>query len=546
MSDLRLNEEQNRAVLAKGSTLVEAWAVAGKTRTLVAKAMMEAEKRGRSVYVVTFTVSAAEEIVKRLKELEIKESPKHVGTLHSFCLSLIRWVCNENELVDDAALEVAMIELAKRLRIRISQRRMRELAAGDEPMDGPERTFADAFHKTMKEYGLLTYDGILEAAWALLGTTAMPSWKNSIFLIDEVQDSSALDLKIYEALLAHGAELWMVGDLQQAIYSFRHPTPVNVWEWWQRLSKGDVRELPTNYRSSVAVVNALNVINRDFVPRLEARAPEGTVPGETTLIKAKDEAELFVKLSARIEELEVKYDSGPEEFAVLCRTNRECEKTAAALSWLPLKVKDAARAERVSQRLWAALGFYRQPQSDWMASRYLRTIGADDRAAQQAAAKAMRPMGYLIYPALFAVERSKEAWIKWMDLLLVPKPEQAWFYERMPEDWKTTLSWDEIVMRLFEAPLAEEKGEGVTVTTVHSAKGREWRHVLMPFCDQQSYRPKNGVEEMRVFFVGASRAIETLTFLVSATRADEFKGGTRAVAMHAGLEGLVQAGKKKQ
>jgi superfamily I DNA/RNA helicase len=288
------------------------------------------------------------------------------------------------------------------------------------------------------------------------------------------------------------------------------------------------------------------VINCDFRPRLEAKTAEGAKWGETTLLRASDELELLGKLKGRILRLLERYLAAPKEIAVLCRTNKECAQVASVLSaFVPVKAKEAARAERVPVRLWAALGFYRQPQSDWMACRYLRSAGADDAGELRAAAKAMTSVGHRIYPALFAIERTKSEWVKWMDLLLVPKAEQAWFIERMPEGWQS-LSWDEIVMRLFEVPLAQEVGEGVTVTTIHSAKGREWRHVLLAFCDQQSYRPKNGAEEMRVFFVGASRAIETLTFLFSERRLDEFRGGTVAVAMHEALERLVQAGKEEK
>jgi hypothetical protein len=155
----------------------------------------------------------------------------------------------------------------------------------------------------------------------------------------------------------------------------------------------------------------------------------------------------------------------------------------------------------------------------------------------------MKSIGQMLYPALFAMDRLPDEWPRWMDLLQVPKQEQGWFYERMPGDWGS-YSWDDIILRLFEAPVELETGTGITVTTVHSAKGREWKHVLMPFCDQYSYRPKNGVEEERVFFVGAARAAQTLTFLHSETRVDEWKGGEIAVAMCPPLERVVDGARE--
>jgi superfamily I DNA/RNA helicase len=404
----------------------------------------------------------------------------------------------------------------------------------------------------MAENGLLSYDGILQSARTYLEGSP-PRWgpRRPLFLVDEIQDSSGDDLAIYDALKASGAELWLVGDLQQAIYSFRHRQPANVWAWW---GKRPVAELKTNYRSSRAVIKALNLINANFVPRVEIVPAENAVDGEVRLLSSGSEPELLEQLWRRI--LLLSPTQRPLEqlvdFAVLCRTNRECHLVATMLKGRGMNVREKGGngSERVPDVLWAALGFFRQPESDWMAKRYLRAIGVDPEATERSAVTAMRTMGQLIYPALFAVERTPFEWFSqsWMDLLQVPKAEQGWFAERLPEGW-TDLSWDDITMRLFEAPGEQEKGTGVTVTTVHAAKGREWKHVLMPFADQLSYRPKNGMEEQRVFFVGASRAVQTLTFLFAKSRVDEWQGGETDVAMCEPLERILdgsKGGRKKR
>lgn len=544
-----LSEDQHLAAIGSPDNLmVEAAPGAGKTRTLVAKALIEADVR--PTYVMTFTTSAAEEIEERIKALVatdehgevINGNIMHIGTLHSWCLGFVRACGCQRELIDDLGLMTIADEVNKRLRLKLSQKRMEELMAGVTVATFNDRQFNGAFHKLMGENQLMSYDTVLQHAVDYLNL-APPRWRTApAILIDEVQDSSPDDLAIYDAFAAAGADLWLVGDLQQAIYSFRHPEAADVWGWWAE--RHPVVQLKTNYRSSRAVVKALNAINATFKPRVDIVPAEDAPDGEVKLLTAKSESDQLMQLYNRILFLSAGELEPLGAFAVLCRTNKECELVAATLKGhgLGVREKKPELPSKVPGTLWAALGIFRQPQSDWMAKRYLAAIGADPEAAQKIATRSMKPIIQSLYPALWAIDRMPDEWQRWMDILLVPKNQQGWFLERMPDGW-VDYGWDEILMRLFEAPREPERGIGITVTTVHAAKGREWRHVLMPFCDQQSYRPKNGVEEERVFFVGASRAIETLTFLCSQSRIDEWKGGEIAVAQCAPLERVVETAK---
>jgi len=543
-----LDKGQFRAAIEiDGPLLVEAAPGGGKTRTLVAKALAASEKQ--PVHIITFTTSAAEEINNRIEPLMREvltgdwKGIRHIGTLHSWCLGYLRSTGFRGEVIDELALAEVMHDVNKRLRLRLSHKRMASLSAGAAPESHHEVQFVRALDSDMVENGLISYDGILRKALEHLQAVKAHR-TDALFLIDEVQDSSPMDLAIYDVLRESGAELWLVGDLQQAIYSFRHEQKANVWKWWGALP---MATLPTNYRSSLAVIKALNQINAEFVPRVEIVPAEGAPQGEVVLRQAASEAEQLEQLYNRVLNLlDRGYPDELAQIAVLCRTNRECDLVGTILKGRGLSVrqKKAEAGERAPQTLWAALGFFLQPQSDWMARRYLRVLGNDGIEAQKSAIKAMKPIGQMLVPALFAIEQTPFEWFSnsWMDRLQVPKKEQGWFLERLDQGW-TDLGWDDILMRLFEAPVEQERGHGITVTTVHAAKGREWDHVLMPFCDQLSYRPKNGIEEERVFFVGASRARKTLAFFYSERRVGEWSGEIE-VAMYSALERLVDAAKK--
>ena len=88
------SQQHLAAVETDESTIVLAGAGSGKTRTLLAKAMAELETR--KVHIMTFTVSAAQEIADRLEvvlqgqERKLRGGLRHIGTLHSWCLGVLR------------------------------------------------------------------------------------------------------------------------------------------------------------------------------------------------------------------------------------------------------------------------------------------------------------------------------------------------------------------------------------------------------------------------------------------------------------------------
>jgi superfamily I DNA/RNA helicase len=128
-----LDRDQFKAAIERESELLcEAGPGGGKTRTLVAKAVAECERR--PVYIVTFTVSAADEIDQRIKSLlansrEYREVGKnwpgvrHVGTLHSWCLDWLRKNGCRQEVIDEKTVAEVAAEVNRRLRLKLARAR---------------------------------------------------------------------------------------------------------------------------------------------------------------------------------------------------------------------------------------------------------------------------------------------------------------------------------------------------------------------------------------------------------------------------------------
>lgn len=518
MNEMKLDADQ-RAAIEFDDALVLAGPGSGKTRTLVAKAAKEIHE-GQRVWIVTFTVSASEEISKRMDADETLRLRYTVSTLHSMCLDIMHDAGMMLELADESMMEDLANGVKETLRMQISNKRIEALLAGDKPAKHNERLFCDSIQKQMQENGMVSYNGMLTVALQCLKEYDM-DWRkgeNVTYLIDEAQDSGPVDLEIYDFLSSTGAHLWMVGDMQQAIFSFRHPRKADVFEWWSNdiIRFARMFKLPTNYRSSEAVIKTCNVINETFVPRIEGKPRKKAPKGSMWYNRQKSVTGMHLAIRDRVKDLMDchSFNSSPDMIAVLCRTNAEVEDVGRFLQSEGVNIRSRRKdaPARVPERLWAALSVFVSPESDWRVKRWFLATGGSIEAADRAASTAAKEMKSLIsyfVPELLEEKRTPKVWINAMDVLLVPKNEQSWFFEHVGDNWESQ-SWDEITLQLFETGTEPEEGSGVTVTTVHQAKGREWPHVLMAYCDSVSYSAKNGPEEERIFFVGASRAIETL------------------------------------
>ena len=548
-----LDRFQAMAVSACGATLVLAGPGAGKTRTLTEKILYEV-RRGRRVVAITFTTSAAALITERLAGeagLEEAVAIEHIGTLHSYCLRLIRKGGLMREIADESMLETLLEEARGHLRLKSALSMTRALLVwrSRSAETRAEKLFLRHVERALEEASLIDYDGILRAALPFI---ARQPWRDMTLIVDEMQDSAAADLAIYEAAIEAGAEFWAVGDLQQSIFGFRHPVPVDIWGWWHALmdERGQTAgkwTLPLNYRSLPAVVECCNVLNTGFAGRIVSKALPGRSGGTVTLCRKTTEQGMLQAIAAQVAASKVPRD----QIAVLVRTWKEAEKVAGALAEHGIMYRSKKESKRavagIPALLWAAAAMWQRP-NDWRCGRYAALRWGPEAAARfQAEARAeQRPLIDFVMPGTAWNPNSEPGdFVAALAILGVSREDEGWMRERLknviPE------SWEDFALQLFEAPSVEEEGIGVSVLTVHSAKGREWTEVLVAYCDDFSYRRTTALEILadrgeqdRILFVAASRAIERLTFFYCEVRAAAFGPGTQAVAPAGPLARLME------
>jgi DNA helicase-2/ATP-dependent DNA helicase PcrA len=169
-------------------------------------------------------------------------------------------------------------------------------------------------------------------------------------LIDETQDTSAIQWEIARLIAGDRQNIFIVGDIGQAIYSFRGADPrETISQYLGAYPNGDIVRLPSNYRSTATIVNIANElishaeIDSRFRLAMKPALPEGDAPEVVEHIDADAEAKWVA------ESLSEFWNSGGilRDCAVLMRTNAYSRA-----------LEEAFVASGIPYRLEGAQGFY--------------------------------------------------------------------------------------------------------------------------------------------------------------------------------------------
>ncbi|GAB4440109.1 MAG: UvrD-helicase domain-containing protein [Rhodocyclaceae bacterium] len=301
MTDLlrNLNPQQREAVtLPPRHALILAGAGSGKTRVLVTRIawlIQTGQASPREVLAVTFTNKAAREMLARLSaRLPIDTRGMWIGTFHGLCNRLLRAHAREAGLpalfqILDASDQLAAVKrLLKRLDVDEEKHPPREIVqfinAHKEAGERPEKAQAwDDFTRRRigywQEYenqcqreGVVDFAELLLRSYELLGRNEpLRTHYQARFrhiLVDEFQDTNALQYRWLKLLAGGGACLFCVGDDDQSIYGFRGAEVGNMRDFERELRVGNVIRLEQNYRSHGNILDAANAIIKNNAARL--------------------------------------------------------------------------------------------------------------------------------------------------------------------------------------------------------------------------------------------------------------------------------------
>ncbi|MDH6225095.1 DNA helicase-2/ATP-dependent DNA helicase PcrA [Streptomyces sp. MJP52] len=534
-------EQRAVATALHGPVCVLAGAGTGKTRAIthrIAYGVRAGILQPTTVLAVTFTNRAAGEMRGRLRQLGatgVQARTFHAAALRQLQYFWPKAVGGALPRIVDRKVQV-VAEAAASCGIRLDRGELRDVTAEIEwakvtqtvpadyapaaakagreaPRDPAEvaRVY-DVYEELKRDRGLIDFEDVLLLTVGILQDR--PDIAREVraqyqhFVVDEYQDVSPLQQRLLELWLGDRENICVVGDASQTIYSFTGATPDYLLDFRTRHPGATVVKLVRDYRSTPQVVRLANGLltqatGRAADHRLElvSQRPSGPEPRWAEYPDEPSEAEGAARA---IREL---IDAGvpASEIAVLFRTNAQSETYEQALAdaGVPYQLRGAERfferqeVRRAVHQLRAAARF---GGNDALLG------DAEDLPGQVRAV--LSGQGWSPAPPA----GSGAAREKWESLAALVHLAEG-FAAARPQ---AVLA--ELVAELDERAAAQHAPtvQGVTLASLHSAKGLEWDAVflvgvaegMMPITYART--DEQVEEERRLLYVGVTRARERL------------------------------------
>lgn len=539
------------ATTLRGPVCVLAGAGTGKTRAIthrIAYAVRAGIYQPATVLAVTFTQRAAGEMRGRLRQLGaggVQTRTFHAAALRQLLYFWPKVVGGQPPRVLERKYGL-VAEAASRCRIglkRLEWPELRDLvteidwakltqttpedypgavakAGKDAPRDPAETARIYAVYEQLKqERGTIDFEDVLLLTVGILqdrpdiADTVRRQYQH--FVVDEYQDVSPLQERLLQLWLGDRDSLCVVGDASQTIYSFAGATPDHLLDFRVRHPHATVVKLVRDYRSTPQVVHLAN----GLLAQAGGRAAEHRVelvsqrsPGpEPVFAEHSDEPAEAEATAQRIRGLMTPpRDGGPgvpaSEVAILFRANSQSEiyEQVLADAGVPYQLKGAERffdRPEIQQARLALRGAARAGGNDRALS------GVDGLAGQVGAV--LTSTGWTPQPPA----GSGAVRERWESLRALVRLAEG-FQQARPD---ATLP--AFVAELDERAAAQHAPtvEGVTLTSLHTAKGLEWDAVflvgltdgMLPITYART--PEQIEEERRLLYVGVTRARKHLT-----------------------------------
>ncbi len=337
-----------------GPMLVLAGAGAGKTRVLTQRVafLIEALKVPASrILVVTFTNKAAKEMKERLIGLlgQAAVDRLWIGTFHSICGRLLRQEIHRlgytssfviydtddqekllKEILNSLDLDAKQSRAWQRRISGIKNRGLRPAEFRREAHDFQDLTLArlyDLYQERLARNNALDFDDLLMLTLRLLEEQPdlRERWQTHFLhlLVDEYQDTNRVQFNLLRLLAQKHRNFFVVGDVDQSIYSFRHADFQIILGFQADYKDAVIIKLEENYRSKKPILDAANTLidhNRDRFDKVLLSTRGDGLPLQYHEARSEyQEADFVVRQIQRL----MDSGHGPGEICVLYRTNAQ-------------------------------------------------------------------------------------------------------------------------------------------------------------------------------------------------------------------------------
>ena len=610
-----LNPAQASAVLHdEGPLLILAGAGSGKTKTLthrVAHLIANKHVAPEQILAVTFTNKAAREMRERLWHLlgniSQAEAPRSfmpwMGTFHGICVRMLRIEGENiqvprNFVIIDEADRLAFIKSAmKDLGISEKSYAPRSIASaisgakndGLGPQEYAEHAKLPAqqaaadvyprYERLRKDAAALDFDDLLIETVRLFTTVPeiRDKWRNRFqhIMIDEYQDTNAVQYKLIKLLVNETQNLCVVGDDWQSIYSWRGADFTNILNFERDFPGAVIVKLEQNYRSTQEILDAAHQVitkNKQRSDKALWTDKSGGQPVQVVHVSSElHEAEAVVtRIRSNVDLRVRKYD----EYAVLYRTNAQSRAIEEAFIryGIPYKLVGGTRFydRKEIKDLIAYLRLLYQPSDrasflrianvptrglgptsvekflDWRGQTSMTIIDALEGAdlctvVTPRARTALKNLGEMLarlsehtgeleLAELIEKLIERTGYLKYLDDGTPQAEDRQENVRELVSDARERVGLDlgsylEEVALISDLDTADNKDSAVTLMTLHAAKGLEFPCVFMIGMEESIFPHSRALydasemeEERRLCYVGMTRAREELYLLTASSR----------------------------
>jgi DNA helicase II / ATP-dependent DNA helicase PcrA len=563
LKELEGNPEQLAAARETGHCVVLAGPGSGKTKTLttaMARALVEDVVDPRGVACITYSNECVTELEARLSKLGIGPGDRaFIGTVHGFALSQVispyarcvpvglpadfRVATRTQSRDAVEAAHAAVIGGAedphRRWQFAVEKRR-RDVDRSRPEWRGlnPElANFIEAYEAELRNRGLVDYDDMPLLAYRMIKEYGWIrdaiSARFPVLFVDEYQDlGHALHELVLLLCFGGGIRLFAVGDADQSIYGFNGANPELLASLTER---ADVRTIRVrfNYRSGKKIIRAsLGALGEERDYREIDGAPDGELAFYAVPLGLDQQAQTIA--TTIIPDILAK-GIPPGEIAILYRAGWHGDKVAEALrkADIPFVRADPKGLVRRGSRLacfiedcarWATGGWRdADPRYSRLLSRASALVYTSSASEDEMQELSDRLIAFL--NSSIGTGETTHVWLQRCQRELI-EPWQA-IRRNSEQDWdvcsemiSNTDPANDLDMPLNRFAGRVEGAGRVTLTTLHSAKGREFDAVVMygiNSADLPNNRDKqtpHGLREARrSFYVGVTRPRKSLSLV---------------------------------
>jgi len=593
-----LNKAQLDAVMHnRGPVLLVAGAGTGKTRTLVYRVarLVESGTDPSEILLLTFTRRSAHEMLRRASQI-LDERCQRVegGTFHHYCSKLLHQNSEslgypENFTIIDAADAMDVINLV-RSRMDIpkerkrfpkkstlysiisssinKQRSIRETIEDEYPQFISHLEKIEELNSKYQDYKELNFvmdfdDLLVKTRDLLLNNEKVRSKvasKNRHVMVDEYQDTNALQAELTRLFSSYHKNVMAVGDDAQSIYSFRGADHKNMMRFPDLFEDTKIIKLEENYRSTQRILDVANRVLEEarekFDKKLYTNNEKGDLPGLVKAANMNDQSRFLTQMilnlreqGSELNDIAVLFRNGRDSFDLEVMLNKknipyikyggqkftEAAHVKDVLAHLRvlLNPKDSISWNRILMLidgigpktaedlfLWAHQNGdpFRPQNAPNISERYLTQLKAlgelFSKLKQLTGSVPEQLQAVVDYYSVFCKKRFDDHPKRMKDLETFVDISGTY---RSLEVMIEEIALDPIEATAIETETAQKDESPLILSTIHSAKGLEWRTVFLIQCldgilpSGYALDDEDQIdEEVRLLYVAVTRAKENL------------------------------------